>query len=194
MQSVYLLYKTSIRENAGTNKFGQSIDRWYIRGVSLVDYMEVYKTFARGDRESYSLGYIGQFELGETKVNIGSTNLSTLADTDWNKFVEYNIQDVRLLVKLDESLKYLGLIRNVSYKGFIPFDKSLGKVAMITGAIAHQAAKDGMVIPTFKSDNVKADYEGGFVQEPERGLSNAVVSYDANSLYPNTIISLNVSP
>jgi DNA polymerase elongation subunit (family B) len=183
-----------LRENAGTNKFGQSIDRWYIRGVSLVDYMEVYKTFARGDRESYSLGYIGQYELGESKVNIGSTNLSTLADTDWNKFVEYNIQDVRLLVKLDESLKYLGLIRNVSYKGFIPFDKSLGKVAMITGAIAHQAAKDGMVIPTFKNENVKSEYEGGFVQEPERGLSNSVVSYDANSLYPNTIISLNVSP
>jgi len=183
-----------LRENAGTNKFGQSIDRWHIRGVSLIDYMEVYKTFARGDRESYSLGYIGQYELGDTKVNIGSMNLSTLADTDWNKFVEYNIQDVRLLVNLDESLKYLSLIRNVSYKGFIPFEKSLGKVAMITGAIAHQAAKDGMVIPTFKDDKVKADYEGGFVQEPERGLSNSVVSFDANSLYPNTIISLNVSP
>ena len=183
-----------LRENAGTNKFGQSIDRWYINGVTHVDYMEAYKTFARGDRESYSLGYIGQYELGETKVNIGSTNLSTLADTDWDKFVEYNIQDVRLLVKLDENLKYLGLIRNVSYRGFIPFDKSLGKVAMITGAIAHQAAKDNMVIPTFKNENVKSDYEGGFVQEPERGLSNSVVSYDANSLYPNTIISLNVSP
>jgi DNA polymerase elongation subunit (family B) len=183
-----------LRENAGKNKFGQPIDRWYINGVSLIDYMEVYKTFARGDRESYSLGYIGQYELGETKVNIGSTNLSDLADTDWDKFVEYNIQDVRLLVKLDESLKFLGLIRNVSYKGFIPFDKSLGKVAMITGAIAHQAAKDNMVIPTFKEDNVKSDYEGGFVQEPERGLSNSVVSFDANSLYPNTIISLNVSP
>jgi DNA polymerase elongation subunit (family B) len=36
--------------------------------------------------------------------------------------------------------------------------------------------------------------EGGFVRDPERGLQKSVVSYDANSLYPNTIITLNISP
>lgn len=182
------------RENAGTNKFGQPINKWYIKGVTHIDYMEAYKTFSRGDRESYSLGYIGQYELGETKTNIGTTSLATLSDTDWDKFVEYNIQDVRLLVKLDESLKFINLIRNVSYKGFIEFDKSLGKVAMITGAFAHQAAKDNLIIPTFIFDKNKENYAGGHVQDPERGLVSSVVSYDANSLYPNTIISLNVSP
>jgi DNA polymerase elongation subunit (family B) len=182
------------RENVGVDKFGKVINRWYIRGLSCIDYMEAYKSFARSDRESYKLGYIGQYELGDTKVDIGATNLSTLSDTDWNKFVDYNIQDVRLLVKLDEKLKYIKLIRTLSYKGFIPFEKSLGKVSLITGAIAHQAAKDGMVVPTFKMDDVETDYVGGYVHEPERGLSKSVVSYDANSLYPNTIISLNVSP
>jgi len=182
------------RENVGVDKFGKVINRWYIRGLSCIDYMEAYKSFARSDRESYKLGYIGQYELGETKVDIGATNLSTLSDTDWKKFVDYNIQDVRLLVKLDEKLKYIKLIRTLSYKGFIPFEQSLGKVSLITGAIAHQASKDGMIIPTFKLDEGETDYVGGYVHEPERGLSKAVVSYDANSLYPNTIISLNVSP
>jgi DNA polymerase elongation subunit (family B) len=182
------------RENVGIDKFGKQVNRWYIRGLSCIDYMEVYKSFARSDRESYSLGYIGQYELGETKVNIGATSLSTLSDTDWNKFVDYNIQDVRLLVKLDEKLKYIKLIRTLSYKGFIPFEQSLGKVSMITGAIAHQASMDNLIIPTFKIDEGITDYVGGYVHEPERGLSKSVVSYDANSLYPNTIISLNVSP
>ncbi|NBO98641.1 MAG: hypothetical protein EBU90_00670 [Proteobacteria bacterium] len=182
------------RENVGVDKFGKVINRWYIRGLSCIDYMEAYKSFARSDRESYKLGYIGQYELGETKVDIGATNLSTLSDTDWKKFVDYNIQDVRLLVKLDEKLKYIKLIRTLSYKGFIPFEQSLGKVSLITGAIAHQASKDGMIIPTFKLEEGESDYVGGYVHEPERGLSKAVVSYDANSLYPNTIISLNVSP
>ena len=182
------------RENVGIDKFGKQINRWYIRGLSCIDYMEAYKTFSRNDRESYSLGYIGQYELGETKVNIGATNLSTLSDTDWDKFVDYNIQDVRLLVKLDEKLKYLNLIRNVSYKGFIQFEQSMGKVSLITGAIANQAAKDNLIIPTFKNENIISDYVGGYVHDPERGLSKAVVSYDANSLYPNTIVSLNVSP
>ena len=186
--------KIYYRENVGTDKFGKQINRWYIRGLSCIDYMEAYKTFARNDRESYSLGYIGQYELGETKVNIGATNLSTLSDTDWNKFVDYNIQDVRLLVKLDKKLKYLNLIRNVSYKGFIQFEQSMGKVSLITGAIAHQGLKDNLIMPTFKTDDIVSEYVGGYVHDPERGLSKSVVSYDANSLYPNTIISLNVSP
>lgn len=182
------------RENVAMNKFGKMINRWYIRGVSNIDYMEVYKTFSRGDRESYSLGYIGEYELKEGKTNIGATSLATLSDTNWNDFVKYNIQDVRLLVKLDEKLKFLKLIRTLSYKGFIPFEQSLGKVSMITGAVAHQAIKQGYVIPTFKNDGVRDEYVGGYVHEPERGLSKAVVSFDANSLYPNTIITLNISP
>lgn len=182
------------RENVAMNKFGKMINRWYIRGVSNIDYMEVYKTFSRGDRESYSLGYIGEYELKEGKTNIGATSLATLSDTNWSDFVKYNIQDVRLLVKLDEKLKFLKLIRTLSYKGFIPFEQSLGKVSMITGAVAHQALKQGYVIPTFKNDGVRDEYVGGYVHEPERGLSKSIVSFDANSLYPNTIITLNISP
>ena len=182
------------RENVAMNKFGKMINRWYIRGVSNIDYMEVYKTFSRGDSESYSLNYIGEKELNEGKTDIGGTNLASLSETDWNTFVDYNIQDVRLLVKLEEKLKYLKLVRNLSYKGFIPFEQSLGKVSMITGAVAHQAAMQGYVIPTFKSDHTRDEYVGGYVHEPERGLSRSVLSYDANSLYPNTIISLNISP
>jgi DNA polymerase elongation subunit (family B) len=181
------------RENIGTNKFGKVVNKWYIRGISHIDYMEAYKSFARGDRESYSLGFIGQFELGETKINIGD-NLSAIADNDWQLFVDYNIQDVKLLVDLDNKLKYIKLIRTLSYKGFISFEQSLGKVSLISGAIAHQASIDNIIIPTFKRNEEEVDYIGGYVHDPQRGISKAVVSYDANSLYPNTIITLNISP
>jgi DNA polymerase elongation subunit (family B) len=182
------------RENVALNKFGKMINRWYIRGVSNIDYMEVYKTFSRGDSESYSLNYISEKELNEGKTDIGGTNLASLSETDWDTFVKYNIQDVRLLVKLENKLKYLKLVKNLSYKGFIPFEQSLGKVSMITGAVAHQASLQNYTIPTFKSDHTRDEYVGGYVHEPERGLNEAVLSYDANSLYPNTIISLNISP
>jgi DNA polymerase elongation subunit (family B) len=188
VQSIYY------RENVALNKFGKMINRWYIRGVSNIDYMQVYTTFARGDRESYSLNYIGEYELKEGKISTGGMNLADLSEQDWDTFVDYNIQDVRILVKLDEKLKYIKLIRTLSYKGFIPFEQSLGKVSMITGAVAHQAAMQGYVIPTFKNEGERDAYVGGYVHEPERGLSKAVVSYDANSLYPNTIITLNISP
>lgn len=182
------------RENVAMNKMGKMIDRWYIRGVSNIDYMEVYKTFARGDRESYSLNYIGEYEEVGSKTDIGGINLASLSETDWELFTDYNIQDVRLLVKLEEKLKFLKLIRALSYKGFIPFEQSMGKVSMITGAVAHQAMIQGYRIPTFKNDGIRDEYVGGYVHEPVRGLCKSVVSYDANSLYPNTIITLNISP
>jgi DNA polymerase elongation subunit (family B) len=182
-----------LREKAAVNKLGRAIDRWSIAGVSIIDYMELYESLCGGKRESMSLNYISEYELGDSKIAIGSTSLSTLADRDWMKFVDYNIQDVRLLIKLENKLKYLKLVRNLSYRGFIPFEKSMGKVAMITGAVAHEALKQDMIIPTFNIKNVKQEFKGGFVYEPIKGLYENVVTYDANSLYPNTIITLNIS-
>ena len=187
IESIYL------REKAAVNKLGRAIDRWSIAGVSIIDYMELYESLCGGKRESMSLNYISEYELGDSKIAIGSTSLSSLADRDWTKFVDYNIQDVRLLIKLENKLKYLKLVRNLSYRGFIPFEKSMGKVAMITGAVAHEALKQNMIIPTFNIQNVKQDFKGGFVYEPIKGLYENVVTYDANSLYPNTIITLNIS-
>ena len=181
------------KENASVNKLGRQIDRWYIKGISILDYMDLYSTFSLGDRESYALNYIAEYELGEGKIAFGSTSLSRLADEDWMKFVDYNIQDVRLLIKLEDKLKFIKLIRNLSYKGFIPFEKATGKVSLITGAVAHQALKQKMLIPTFNEEKIKKDFAGGFVYQPVPGLYEDLVTYDANSLYPNTIITLNIS-
>jgi DNA polymerase elongation subunit (family B) len=185
--------KLWLQPEAAMNKLGRVLDRWHIFGVTILDYMDLYESLCGGKRESMSLNYISEYELGESKVAIGSTSLSNLADTDWFKFTDYNIQDVRLLVMLENKLKYLQLVRNLAYRGFIPFQKSMGKVAMITGAVAHQALSQGMVIPTFNIENIKQEFAGGFVYEPTKGLYDDVVSYDANSLYPNTIITLNIS-
>lgn len=180
------------RENF--QKFGKDIGRWYISGISCLDYMEIYKTYSKGDRESYSLNYIAEYELSEGKLAINATNLSSLADTDWENFVDYNIQDVDLLRKLEEKLNYLKIIRLLAYKGCTNFERALGKVSIVTGAMTLQAAKQGYIIPTFKNEVTREALEGGYVREPERGLKEAIVSFDVNSLYPNTIITLNISP
>jgi DNA polymerase elongation subunit (family B) len=181
------------KENVAINKLGRSINRWFIGGISILDYMELYETLCGGKRESMSLNYISEYELGESKVAIGSTSLSDLANKDWFKFVDYNIQDVRLLINLEKKLKYIKLVRNLSYRGFIPFEKSMGKVSMITGAVAHQALEQGLIIPTFNIQNEKTSFTGGYVYEPVPGLYEDLITYDANSLYPNTIITLNIS-
>ena len=37
-------------------------------------------------------------------------------------------------------------------------------------------------------------YEGAYVGEPQRGFQDNVISFDANSLYPSVMVTLNLSP
>ena len=173
---------------------GQELDRWYIHGISAMDYLEVYKSLARGLLESYALNFVAQHELGEGKLAVNATSLASLSIDDWKSFVDYNIQDVDLLVRMEKKLQFFKIIRMLAYKGLTSFEAALGKVQIVTGCVALEAYKHGMVIPTFVSGPTRDEIEGGYVRDPERGLKTSIVSYDANSLYPNTIITLNISP
>ena len=184
----------SVRGRKVFTDMGKEVTIWSISGVSLIDYMDLYKAFSPGEKESFSLNYIAEIELGEGKIAYNAVSLGELAHTDWKLFVDYNIQDVHLLVKLEEKLKFLEIARMIAYKGCTNFEAALGKVAVVTGAVAIQAHKQGMVIPTFPNNLDREAFEGGFVRDPERGIQKSIVSFDVNSLYPNTIITLNISP
>lgn len=176
-------------------QFGREQDKYYIKGVACLDYLDVYKKFSVGLRESYKLDAIGEYELGEKKIDFGNTNLSSLADDDWQTFVEYNVQDVNLIVKMDDKLRYLDLLRMLAYVGCTTFESAMGTLSTITGAVIMKGKEKDVVIPTFVKDSAQHQrYEGAYVGEPQRGFQENILSFDANSLYPNTMISLNLSP
>ncbi len=183
-----LYYKENIAQ-----KFGKTTGKWVIHGLNCLDYMEIYQTFSRDKREAYNLDYIGKVELGEGKIKINATSLANLSDTDWDNYTEYNIQDVGILVKLEEKLRFLKTMRIISHKGFCNIEATMGKVAVVSGAISAQALKRGQILCTYEHDDM-GGYEGGYVKEVEPGLKEGVITFDANSLYPNTIITLNLSP
>lgn len=176
-------------------QFGKEQIRWYIDGISCLDYLDIYKRFCMQLRENYKLDNIAKIELGESKVDYGGTNLSGLADTDWNKFIEYNVQDVRLLVKLEDKLQYFELLRMLSYTGLTTMEAAMGSMSVIIGACAIRARYRNQKIPTFiRGDDDGKQNEGAYVGEPKRGFQKYVVSFDANSLYPSVMITLNLSP
>jgi DNA polymerase elongation subunit (family B) len=175
-------------------QFGREAARWFIDGISCIDYLDVYKKFSIGLRESYKLDSIAELELGEKKVDYGNINLATLADTDWQTFVEYNVQDVNLLVRMEEKLRYLELLRMLAYTGLTSFEAAMGTLPVITGAAVIEARKKNMILPTFVKTDYGGQYEGAYVGEPQRGFQEDIISFDANSLYPNTMITLNLSP
>jgi len=183
------VYNRSIK-----GQFGQEQIRWYIEGISLIDYLDVYKRFCLGVRESYKLAAIAEIELGESKVNFGAMNLATLADKDWKTFIDYNIQDVKLLVKMEEKLKYTELIRMLAYVGLTTFEAAMGSLSVINGATAVRARFRDQKIPSFIRDEDTGKNPGAYVGEPLSGFQENIISFDANSLYPNVMISLNISP
>ena len=183
------VYSRSIR-----GQFGQEQMRWYVEGVSLIDYLDVYKRFSVGIKESYKLDAIGEAELGEKKVDFGNMNLATLADNDWQTFVEYNIQDVRLLTKLEDKLKYTELIKMLAYVGLTSFEAAMGSLSVINGATAVRARQRNQFVPSFIRNEDTGKNPGAYVGEPLKGFQENIISFDANSLYPNVMISLNISP
>lgn len=176
-------------------KFGNIDIVHRLDGISCVDYMDIYKKFCPTNRESYKLEYIGNVELDESKVDYGEMSLYEFMMTDWETFVDYNIQDVKLLVNLEERLKYIELLRMLSYTGCTTFESALGTVGVVTGAVAVEAHKRNQKLLTNVVDDKDIrSFEGGFVADPLAGHHKGIVSYDANSLYPNTMITLNTSP
>jgi len=176
-------------------QFGRDQVRWYIDGISCLDFLDIYKRFCMVLRENYKLNNIAKIELGDSKVDYGETNLSGLADTDWNRFVEYNVQDVRLLVRLEEKLQYFELLRMLSYTGLTTLEAAMGSMSVIIGACAIRARHKHKRIPTFvRGEDNGTQNEGAFVSEPKRGFQEHIASFDANSLYPSVMITLNISP
>ena len=177
--------------------FGKEQTKYVVEGVSMLDYLDIYKMFSMGQRDSYKLDSIGEYEGVGRKVDTNNTNLATLATTDWKTFVDYNIQDVTLLCKLDEKLQFLDLIRMLSYIGLTPFNAALGTISTVNGRAIIEARRgeEPKVIPTFIKDKSRTEkYEGAYVSEPQRGFQDNIISFDANSLYPSTMITLNLSP
>jgi DNA polymerase elongation subunit (family B) len=184
-----------IRPISFKGRFGREQVHWHIEGVSSVDYMDIYKRFCPVLRDSYKLDSIAQVELGEKKIDYGDTNLASLADDNWELFIDYNIQDVNLLVRMEEKLQYLKLLRMIAYAGLTTFEGALGSLSVITGLCAIRARGRNQRIPTFNKD-VHSDEQnaGAYVGEPLKGFQKNIVSFDANSLYPNVMITLNLSP
>ena len=175
------------------NRFGALAQKWKLQGISCIDYLEIYRKLIAKELPSFKLNYIAEIELGEHKLEYEQSNLFDLADNDWETFIDYNIQDVVLLVKLDQKLKYLQVLRLLAYAGLTDMESAMGTTAVTLGGMAIRCKYRDKKLMTFKR-NGSGSYGGAFVINPQKGFHEAVVSFDANSLYPNTCITCNVSP
>lgn len=173
---------------------GQGIDV-SILGVSILDYLEMYKKFTYKMRERYSLDFIAYVELGEKKLDYSEYgNLDALYEQDYNKYIDYNIKDVALVRRLDNKLNLMMLVMTLTYMCHIRHEDVFSQVRMWDTLIYNKLLDDKVVVPPKGDFSKDEKYEGAYVREPKTGMHDWVVSFDLNSLYPHLIMQYNISP
>jgi DNA polymerase elongation subunit (family B) len=182
-----------IREMKSKNKFGKEMQTYEITGINCIDYLHLYRKYHQGEQESFKLGYIAKVELGETKLEFEGT-LKDLYRKNWQRYVEYNFQDVVILVKLDRRIQFMDLMIGICLNCRVPFEQFDKTTKVLDGAFISRLSVDKIILPDVPPQDGNDQYLGAFVRDPDVGMQDWVMSFDATSLYPSVMIQHNISP
>lgn len=171
---------------------GQQIQTYDILGISSLDYIDLYRRYMP-KAESDALKSVGELELGETKVDYEGT-LHELYANDYDKFIEYNIQDVALVDKLDAKLKLADMVITTAYDAKCNFADVQQQVRMWDAIAFNELKKKKIAVPQIKIASKTEKFTGAFVLPAQAGIHKWVVSFDFASLYPSLMIEHNISP
>jgi len=176
---------------------GKKLDAYELYGIQQLDYYDLFQKFGvltYGPQESYKLDHIAYVVLGENKLSYDEvSSLHELYETNFQKFISYNIKDVELVDRLEEQLGCITLAMTMAYRGGVNYTDVFGTTGIWESIIYRDLASRNIVIPPAK-DNFKAPYPGGYVKDPQVGIHEWICSFDLNSLYPNIIVQWNMSP
>ena len=174
-----------------------------LRGISVLDYLQLYRKFTYSDTESYSLNHIAHLELGEKKIDYSEyESLFGLYKNDFQKFIEYNIHDVTLVSRLDDKMKLIDQVLAIAYDAKVDYIDTLKTVRMWDMIIHNYLIDNYIVVPLSKNEEelklVREEKDqpikGAYVKDPKPGMYKYVVSFDLTSLYPSLIMQYNISP
>jgi DNA polymerase elongation subunit (family B) len=178
-------------------------DKWSFGGVSILDYINLYKQYNFGLESSYTLNHIATKELGRSKIEYEGS-LDDLFENDLEKFIEYNIVDVELVIAMDNKLKFIELCRAICHAGYVPYEDYIYSSKWLEGACLSYLKTKGLVATNKPADrkqrmqalrdNDEEKFIGAYVKEPIVGKYDWIYDLDLTSLYPSIIMTLNISP
>ena len=176
-------------------------NRYIIAGVSALDYLALYKCYNFTELPNYRLDTVASIELGRGKIEYEG-NLDQLFRDDIEKFIEYNLVDVELVVDLDKKLQFIDLARAICHTGHVFYEDFLFSSKWLEGAILTFLRRSGRVAPNKPrrkprnedGSDGEGKFTGAYVKEPKPGLYKWVYDLDLTSLYPSIIMSINISP
>jgi DNA polymerase elongation subunit (family B) len=174
----------------------KTASKYEIKGVAILDFMAIFKKFgySYGPQESYKLDHIANVVLGEKKLDFSeASDLNELYDTNYQKFIDYNIKDVELIDRMEDKLGLITLCLTMAYKGGVNYEQVLGTVAIWDSLIYRDLYAKRIAVPQ-NEESYKGAYPGGYVKDPQVGMHDWICSFDLTSLYPSIIMQYNMSP
>jgi DNA polymerase elongation subunit (family B) len=178
-------------------------NRFFMAGVSYLDYLSLYKNYTYTELDNYRLDTVSQMELGRGKIEY-SGNLDDLFRDDIDKFIEYNLVDVDLVVELERKLQFIDLSRAICHAGHVPYEDFVYSSKYLEGALLTYLKKKNLIAPNKPADrqermealreNNQEKFIGAYVKDPIVGKYKWIYDLDLTSLYPSIIMTLNISP
>jgi len=147
---------------------------------------------------SYSLNNIAKIFLQDEKLDVGGEGyggrLWKLFNEDRDKLIAYNIQDSKLMKKLDDKFMLIRNAAELARLSKIPIHRTLQVSFLVDYYVLRIAREQGYHFQSKRFGVKKATYPGGIVLTPEPALYTNICIYDFKSLYPNIIRTFNLSP
>lgn len=183
----------NLTRRKGVKRNNREDTTYDIKGISVLDYLDLYKKFTYSAQESYKLDHIASVELGHGKLESGFDTFKEFYEKDWNRFIDYNIIDTKLIDDLEDKMKLIELIATMTYDSKANFRDIFSSVRTWDCLLYNHLLSKNIMIPARK-DSEGRTIEGAFVQEPTPGQYKWVMAFDATSLYPSIIMQYNMSP
>lgn len=173
---------------------GREVKIYIPMGISVLDYLALYKKFTYTEQAAYSLNHICHVELDEKKIDYSEySSLADLYEQNHQKFIEYNIRDVDLVYRLEEKLRFIELVFAIAYDAKVNYNDAFTSVLLWDIIVYNYLMNQNIVLPKYERKDSRP-FEGGYVKDPIMGMSEWVMSFDLKSLYPHIIIQYNISP
>jgi DNA polymerase elongation subunit (family B) len=169
-----------------------------LAGINHLDYMLLFKKYIVKQEPSYKLNDIGEKYVKLGKIEYDGS-LDKLFQTDINKFIQYNLRDVEIIIELEKKLKFIDLTVAICHLCHVPYEQIYLSTVLNDGAILTYLKRQDIVSPNKPTtinpslkESTGDDYAGGYLKDPIPGLYQWVIDLDFTSLYPSIIRSLNI--
>lgn len=163
------------------------------KGRVWLDLMWAYRKMLTSELESKGLDFVAKREgLGGKLEHEG--RVSDLWKSDFEKFIDYNVHDVELMVGIEKAkkvLNYFNGVRKMTYCYWYDVRHNSRTLDFYILKKAHDAK---IVMPNSARVTSYEPIEGARVIDPIPGLHNMVACVDVRSLYPSAIMLGNMSP